>query len=51
MTYKIFFIKKNVNSAFTGTHLKQLPDEQEILSVMIPGLTTGHRVSTTVRMA
>ena len=40
MTYKIIFIKKNVNSALIGTHLKQLFDEQEILSEVILGLTT-----------
>ncbi len=44
-------IKKNVNSAFIGTNLKQLLDEHGIHSVVVLGLTTDHCVSTTVRMA
>ena len=44
-------IKKNVNSAFIGTDLKQKLDEQKINTVVIVGLTTDHCVSTTTRMA
>jgi nicotinamidase-related amidase len=44
-------IKKNVNSAFIGTNLKQLLDEQKIKTLVIVGLTTDHCVSTTTRMA
>jgi nicotinamidase-related amidase len=44
-------IKKNVNSAFIGTDLKQLLDEQNINTLVIVGLTTDHCVSTTIRMA
>lgn len=44
-------IKKNVNSAFIGTNLKQLLDEQKITTLVIVGLTTDHCVSTTTRMS
>ena len=44
-------IKKNVNSAFIGTNLKRLLDEQKIKTLVIVGLTTDHCVSTTTRMA
>jgi len=44
-------IQKNVNSAFIGTNLKQLLDEQKINTLVIVGLTTDHCVSTTTRMA
>lgn len=44
-------IEKDVNSAFIGTNLKQLLDEQGIRSLVATGLTTNHCVSTTVRMA
>lgn len=44
-------IKKSVNSAFIGTNLQQLLERQQIDSVLIAGLTTGHCVSTTTRMA
>lgn len=44
-------IKKNVNSAFIGTDLKERLDEKKIHTVVIVGLTTQHCVSTTVRMA
>jgi nicotinamidase-related amidase len=44
-------IKKNVNSAFIGTHLKQHLDDAGIKKVVIVGLTTDHCVSTTTRMA
>ena len=44
-------IKKNVNSAFIGTDLKQQLDHAKIKKVVIVGLITDHCVSTTVRMA
>ncbi|MFC0778002.1 cysteine hydrolase family protein [Flavobacterium sp. HJSW_4] len=44
-------IKKNVNSAFIGTNLKELIDNAKIKNVVIVGLTTDHCVSTTTRMA
>ena len=44
-------LKKNVNSAFIGTDLKQQLDNANIKKVVIVGLTTDHCVSTTVRMA
>ncbi len=44
-------MKKNVNSAFIGTDLKQQLDNRKIKKVVIAGLTTEHCVSTTVRMA
>ncbi len=44
-------IKKNVNSGFIGTNLKQLLDEKAITDLVFAGLTTDHCVSTTVRMA
>jgi nicotinamidase-related amidase len=44
-------IQKNVNSAFIGTNLKRLLDEQKIKTLVIVGLTTDHCVSTTTRMA
>ncbi|RYU92563.1 cysteine hydrolase [Mucilaginibacter terrigena] len=44
-------IPKSVNSAFIGTNLKQLLDEQGIKSVIIAGFITEHCVSTTTRMA
>lgn len=44
-------ITKNVNSAFIGTDLKQLLDDQGIRTVMLAGFTTEHCVSTTARMA
>ena len=44
-------IKKNVNSAFIGTDLKERLDNQGINKLVIIGLTTNHCVSTTVRMA
>jgi len=44
-------IRKNVNSAFIGTNLKQLLDDAKIAKVVIAGLTTDHCVSTTTRMA
>lgn len=44
-------IKKNVNSAFIGTDLKQQLDAACITKLVIAGLTTDHCVSTTVRMA
>ena len=44
-------IKKNVNSAFIGTDLKQRLDKLKIKKLIIVGLTTDHCVSTTVRMA
>lgn len=44
-------IRKNVNSAFIGTDLKQQLDASGIKKVVIAGLTTDHCVSTSVRMA
>ncbi len=44
-------IKKNVNSAFIGTDLKQQLDNRKISKVVIAGLTTDQCVSTTTRMA
>jgi len=44
-------IKKNVNSAFIGTNLKELLDNAKISKLVIVGLTTDHCVSTTTRMA
>ncbi len=44
-------IRKNVNSAFIGTDLKQQLEKAGITKLVITGLTTDHCVSTTVRMA
>jgi nicotinamidase-related amidase len=44
-------IKKNVNSAFIGTNLKDLLDKSDISKLVIVGLTTDHCISTTTRMA
>lgn len=44
-------IKKNVNSAFIGTNLKEQLDNLKITKLVIAGLTTDHCVSTTTRMA
>ncbi len=44
-------IKKNVNSAFIGTNLKEQLDNIGITKLVIVGLTTDHCVSTSVRMA
>jgi nicotinamidase-related amidase len=40
-----------VNSAFIGTNLKELLDNEKITKLVIVGLTTDHCVSTTARMA
>ena len=44
-------IKKNVNSAFIGTNLKEQLDNANITKLVIVGLTTDHCISTTARMA
>ncbi len=44
-------IKKNVNSAFIGTDLKQQLDNSGIKKLVIAGLTTDQCISTTARMA
>jgi nicotinamidase-related amidase len=44
-------IKKNVNSAFIGTDLRQQLDAQGIRTVVIIGFITQHCISTTARMA
>jgi|SRR6185503_17453854 len=44
-------IKKNVNSAFIGTDLKEQLDNSGITKLVIVGLTSDHCVSTTTRMA
>jgi nicotinamidase-related amidase len=44
-------IKKNVNSAFIGTNLKEQLDNAKISTLVIIGLTTDHCISTTTRMA
>jgi len=44
-------IKKNVNSAFIGTDLKEQLDKASITKLVIVGLTTDHCISTTTRMA
>ena len=44
-------IRKNVNSAFIGTDLKQLLEDLGIRKLVIVGLTTDHCISTSVRMA
>lgn len=44
-------IRKQVNSAFIGTHLKERLDSSHITTLVIVGLTTDHCVSTTTRMA
>jgi len=44
-------IKKNVNSAFIGTDLKQRLEDLKIHKVVIVGLTTDQCVSTSARMA
>lgn len=44
-------IKKNVNSAFIGTDLKERLHALKINKLVIVGLTTDHCISTTTRMA
>ncbi|MBT8264074.1 MAG: cysteine hydrolase [Muriicola sp.] len=44
-------VEKDVNSAFIGTSLKEFLDKEQILQVILVGLTTDHCVSSTARMA
>ena len=44
-------IKKNVNSAFIGTDLKEQLDNLNITKLVIVGFTTDHCISPTTRMA
>jgi len=44
-------IRKNVNSAFIGTDLKERLDNLKIKKLVIVGMTTDHCISTTARMA
>ena len=44
-------IKKNVNSAFIGTDLKDQLDKLGVNKLLVVGLTTDHCISTSVRMA
>lgn len=44
-------LTKNVNSAFIGTELQSLLDQQGIRTVVCAGFVTEHCVSTTARMA
>ena len=44
-------IRKNVNSAFIGTDLKQQLENSGINRLVIVGFTTDHCISTTARMA
>lgn len=44
-------IRKDVNSAFIGTDLKEQLDRSGITKLVIVGLTTDHCISTTTRMA
>ncbi len=44
-------IRKNVNSAFIHTNLKEQLDKNGIRDIVVVGLTTDHCVSTTTRMA
>lgn len=46
-----YLIKKNVNSSFIGTNLKETLDKLSIENTVITGLTTIHCVSTTTRMS
>ncbi|KAI0533910.1 isochorismatase [Xylaria digitata] len=42
---------KNVNSAFIGTDLESVIRDLDVKRLVVAGLTTGHCVSTSVRMA
>ena len=44
-------VTKSVNSAFIGTDLQKILEEQGAESVVVTGLTTNHCVETTTRMA
>ncbi|WP_214829810.1 cysteine hydrolase family protein [Exiguobacterium algae] len=46
-----WIVTKSVNSAFIGTDLQKILEEQRAESVVVTGLTTNHCVETTTRMA
>jgi|TARA_B110000093_G_scaffold168296_1_gene195303 nicotinamidase-related amidase len=44
-------LTKTVNSAFIGTNLETLLNDQNLKTLVIVGMTTNHCISTTVRMS